>query len=95
MERGEQAYASNCAVCHQATGAGMPPAFPALNGSAMVTQQPPEAQIKQVLHGKNAMPAFGASLNDLDVAAVVTYTKNAWDNQTGKTVQPSDIAALR
>ncbi len=94
-QRGEKIFLANCAVCHQATGQGMPPAFPALNGSPMVTQQEPIAQIEQVLKGKNAMPSFAASLNDLDIAAVITYTKNAWDNHTGTVVQPSAVAAAR
>lgn len=94
-QRGEKVFLANCAVCHQASGQGMLPAFPAINGSQMVLQQDASTQIEQVLNGKNAMPSFAASLNDLDIAAVITYTKNAWDNQTGMLVQPSAVAAAR
>ena len=95
MERGEKIYAANCAVCHQASGAGMPPAFPGLVGSDLVVNQPEEVQLRQILYGKGAMPAFGAALNDLDIAAVATYTKNAWGNDTSKIIQPNQVKDLR
>lgn len=93
--KGEKVYASNCAACHQATGKGMPPAFPALSGSKVVLG-PIDAQINLVLNGKpgTAMASF-SRLSDLEIAAVLTYTKNSWDNNLGKAVQPSDIKAKR
>ena len=92
METGEKVYKTNCVACHQASGKGMPPAFPSLIGSAVVTGDP-TTQIEQVLNGKNAMPPFG-HLSDEQIAAVVTYTRNSWDNDSG-VVQPADVAALR
>ena len=41
-----------------------------------------------------AMPAWKA-LSDTDLAAVVTYTKNAWSNRTGQLVQPAEVVAQR
>jgi cytochrome c oxidase subunit II len=94
-EMGEKVYAANCLACHQATGKGMPPAFPALSGSKVV-QGPTDAQIAVLLNGRpgTAMQSF-ARLSDAELAAVLTYTKNSWDNNTGKIVQPADIKGAR
>ncbi|MDX1455387.1 MAG: cytochrome c oxidase subunit II [Gammaproteobacteria bacterium] len=96
MQRGEAAYVTSCGACHQANGEGMPAAgFPALKGSAMVTDDV-AAHIDIVLNGKagTAMAAFG-NLSDEDIAAIVTYERNAWGNNTGDLVTPSDIKAAR
>ena len=94
--RGEKVYAANCAACHQATGKGLPPAFPALDGSKMATGDK-IAHIDMVLNGKagTAMAAFGKQLSDTDIAAVVTYERNAWGNKTGDAVQPAEVKAAR
>jgi cytochrome c oxidase subunit II len=96
MERGGKIYAANCASCHQATGAGLPPAFPALDKSP-VAVGPLGPHIDVVFNGRpgTAMAAFGKQLSDVDVAAVVTYERNSWNNKTGDVVQPKQIAALR
>ena len=96
VAKGEQVFAANCAACHQSTGQGMPPAFPALDGSAVV-QGPAPTQIEIVMNGREgtAMAAFGKQLTDADLAAVITYTRNAWSNSTGDAIQPAEIAAAR
>lgn len=96
MARGEKIYAGNCAACHQANGMGLPGAFPAINGSKVATG-PVDAHIALVMNGRpgTAMAAFGGQLSDADIAAVVTYQRNAWDNKTGDSVQPVQIAAAR
>ncbi len=93
---GEKVYGTYCTACHQENGMGLPGAFPALNKSPMVTGDK-AAHIDMVLNGKDktAMAAFGALLSDVDIAAVVTFERNHWDNQTGDVVQPADIAARR
>ena len=99
-KRGEQVYAKNCVVCHQATGKGTPPAFPPLDGSKVVLG-PKEGQIHTVLDGvvKNgaptAMVAWSKQLNDTEIASVVTYTRNNWSNKTGEVIQPAEVKALR
>ncbi|MBX9904524.1 MAG: cytochrome c oxidase subunit II [Burkholderiales bacterium] len=92
---GEKIYAQNCVACHQATGKGVPGAFPALDGSKVVTG-PKVDQIKLVLNGKQgtAMNAF-KHLSDVDLAAAVTYTRNSWNNKTGDAIAPADVKALR
>ena len=93
--RGEKVYASNCAACHQASGKGAGP-IKALDGSAVVLDKDHSKQIAILLNGANggAMPAWKA-LSDTDIAAVISYTKNNWSNQTGQLVQPSEILAAR
>ena len=94
--KGEKVYAANCAACHQPTGKGMPPAFPALDGSKIATG-PKAGHIERVLEGKpgTAMAAFGKQLSDTDIAAVITYERNAWGNKTGDMVQPAEVKAAR
>lgn len=93
--RGEKVYAQNCAACHQPTGMGAPPAFPALSGSKMVNG-PKADQIALVLNGKKgtAMAAF-KHLSDEDLASVITFTRNSWKNSTGEAVVPADIKSAR
>ena len=98
--RGEKVYAANCVACHQANGRGVPPAFPPLDGSQLVLG-PQDRQIDVVLNGvaKNgtptAMAAFARQLSDVELAAVITFTRNNWGNSTGEAVRPADIKARR
>jgi cytochrome c oxidase subunit 2 len=94
VARGEKVYAANCAACHRPDGKGAGPIKP-LDGSAIVTGDP-AAQIAILLNGaaNGAMPAW-KQLSDTEIAAVITYTKNNWSNQTGKLVQPAEIVAAR
>ena len=96
MARGEKVFTANCAACHQANGEGVPGAFPALKGGVIATGPVP-GHLDIVLHGKSgtAMAAFGSQLNDADLAAVITYERNAWGNDTGDVVQPADVKAAR
>ncbi len=96
MAQGEKVYATNCAACHQANGEGIPNVFPGLIGGAIATG-PTAGHIDIVVHGKSgtAMQAFGGQLNDADLAAVITYERNAWGNDKGDMVQPSDIKSAR
>ena len=92
---GAKVYTANCMACHQPNGAGIPNAFPALNGSKLVRGEK-SAHIERVFNGKpgTAMAAFGKQLSDLDIAAVITYERNTWSNAMGDVVQPTEIAAL-
>ncbi len=93
VARGEQVYSKNCAACHLPTGAGAGP-IKALAGSPVVLDADKNKQIDVVLHGRNAMPAW-KQLSDTEIAAVISYTKNAWSNKTGQVVQPTEVAAQR
>ncbi|MFC0446000.1 cytochrome c oxidase subunit II [Pseudidiomarina halophila] len=92
MDLGEQVYLGNCAACHQGNGEGVPGVFPALKGSPMALNDM-EAHIDIVVNGKSgtSMQAFGNQLSLRELAAVITYERNAWGNDTGETVQASDV----
>ncbi|NNF16205.1 MAG: cytochrome c oxidase subunit II [Gammaproteobacteria bacterium] len=94
--KGESVYAQHCVACHQANGQGLPPAFPALTAGA-ITTGPIDGHINIILNGSpgTAMIAFGALLSDADIAAVVTYERNALGNSVGDMAAPADVAALR
>ena len=94
VKRGEKVYAQNCAACHQANGKGAG-AIKALDGAAVVLDADKSKEIMILLNGQNnAMPAW-RQLSDTDIAAVISYTKNHWSNQTGQVVQPAEVMALR
>jgi len=94
MAKGATVYAANCVACHQANGKGTPPAFPPLDGSKVV-QGPPEGQLDIVLNGKpgTAMPPW-KHLSDVELASVITYTRNSWGNKAG-VVLPAAVKAAR
>ena len=96
MERGEKAYQSNCVACHQSNGQGIPGAFPALAGNQAMLDDL-AGHIDSVLNGVpgSAMQAFSAQLSDVDLAAIITYERNAWGNDSGDVVQPATIKAAR
>lgn len=99
VARGEKVFAQNCVACHQANGMGIPGTFPALSGSSIVNG-PKDKQIDIVLHGivkdgkPTAMQPF-SQLSDLDIAAVITYTRNAWSNKVGDAVAPAEVKTAR
>ena len=94
MTHGEDIYDAHCAACHREDGSGMQPAFPALAGNPVVNGEL-AGHIDVVVNGRpgTAMAAFGQRLSARDLAAALTYTRNAFGNETGDLVQPADIAA--
>ena len=96
VERGDKVYHTTCVACHQAEGQGLPPMFPALKGSKIATG-PIAEHLNIVVNGKpgTAMAAFGKQLSEVDIAAVVTYERNAWGNNKGDMVSPKDVLALK
>jgi len=105
LARGEQIYKKQCDDCHKADGKGAPPAYPALAGSRSLNSQSAVNPIRMVFHGGYApstrgnpepygMPPFSASLNDEEIAAVVSYIRTSWGNRGGL-VSPVDVARYR
>ena len=94
VTKGEGVYEKSCQSCHQKDGSGMPPMFPALKGSSVVTGKIDE-QVQFMLKGKGVMPAFGKTLSPDDFAAVLAYTRNKLGNSVGDFKQPADIKALQ
>lgn len=98
MALGQQVYQGYCAACHQPKGEGLPGVFPALKGSKLTTEAAGKAgHIDIVLHGKagTAMQAFGKQLGLKELAAVITYERNAWGNNTGDLVQAGEIQTAK
>jgi cytochrome c oxidase cbb3-type subunit 2 len=83
---GATLYQSNCAVCHQPSGEGLPGAFPSLKGSSIVTNENPETLIRIIIEGYDArpefatMPALGGQLTDDEIAAIVNFERSHWGN---------------
>jgi cytochrome c oxidase subunit 2 len=96
VSKGKEVYDTSCAACHQANGEGIPNVFPSITGSPIATG-PLEDHIDLVLKGKSgtAMQAFDEQLNETEIAAVITFQRNALGNQTGDLVQPATIKSLR
>jgi len=104
LKLGQVQYEKTCAMCHQNTGEGLPPTFPALKKSRVVTG-PVAANIAFVLQGVpgTAMQAFGDQLDDTTLAAIITYTRHAWGNaevierkrKYSFVVQPEDVHKAR
>ena len=92
MTEGEKVYGTMCASCHQPTGMGLPPAFPALKGSA-VALGPKAGHLDIVLHGKSGttMQAFGTQLDPCSIASVIHYERHAWGNNTNDVTLPQDV----
>lgn len=90
VERGRQVYTRSCVACHGANGEGG--IGRKLAGAELVTGDV-RGQLDVVVNGVpgTAMQAFGSQLNEVDLAAVVTYTRNAFGNNMGDAVQPIDI----
>jgi cytochrome c oxidase subunit 2 len=96
MQQGKSVYESVCATCHQLDGQGLEPAFPALAGSAIATG-PVAVHIDIVMNGRagTTMSAWREKLSETDIAAALTYTRNAFGNDTGDIVQPLTIANIK
>jgi len=102
---GAAVYSTNCSSCHQTNGAGLPGAFPPLAMNAAVTGDPKSVihVVKFGLHGKimvgsqmynGMMPAWGQSLNDGQIASVVTFIRSSWGNRASA-VSAADVAAAK
>ena len=94
MAKGKEIYDAKCAMCHQINGEGLG-AFPALKDSPIIVNGTADEHARLVIFGINAMPKFGDQLTDAELAAVVTYERNAWGNDKGDLIQPARISELK
>lgn len=90
LQEGAVLYTTNCAPCHRANGEGNLDRFPALAGSAFVTNQVPTPLIRTVLYGRGVMPGFAPALNATEIAAVLSYVRNSWGNEASL-IQATDV----
>jgi len=97
MKLGKEKYEMICSACHKANGTGIPPMFPALKGSSIAVGNPISRHIQMILDGVSgtAMQPYKDLLSDEDIAAITTYERNAWGNNTDDEIQPADVARVR
>jgi cytochrome c oxidase subunit II len=97
LQRGQNLYERYCSACHKRDGTGLPPTFPSLVTSSVVVGTPMERHIDVVLQGVagSAMQAFAPQLDDEELAAIITYERNAWGHATGDLITPAQIQAQR
>ena len=97
LKQGQEIFENICADCHRMSGEGLPNKFPALKGNAFV-QGNPQPVLHTVLNGRHGklgqMPAWGEKFNDQEIAAMVSYVRNAWGNKA-PAIKPADVAAAR
>ena len=99
VQRGEGIYQKNCVACHQLNGAGIPGIFPALVGSEIVLNNKTR-HLEILMEGVQgaAMASYANQLSEVDMAAVITYTRRSWgnaENGDGKIVVPTDIVEYK
>jgi cytochrome c oxidase subunit 2 len=97
MKLGKSKYETLCLACHQADGRGIPPMYPALKSSSIAVGHPISRHIDIILNGipGSAMQSYKDQLTDEEVAAIATYERNAWGNNTNDEIQPAEVARLR
>jgi cytochrome c oxidase cbb3-type subunit 2 len=103
--KGAALFTANCAACHQASGEGLPGAFPSLKGDAVVNKDDPTKHIQVILNGLHdarvsgvvygsAMPPFAGTLGDAEVADIIDYERSSWGNH-GEPIVAAQVAAER
>lgn len=97
MELGKEKYETVCAACHRPDGKGIPPLYPPIKGSSIAVGHPISRHIDLILQGipGSAMQPYKDQLTDTEIAAIVTYERNAWNNNTDDVVQARDVATVR
>ena len=97
LKKGQEVYEANCADCHRSNGEGLPVKFPSLKGNAFVTGDS-KPVIDILINGRKGelgqMPAWKEFLDDAQIAAVISYIRNAWGNQA-PAIKPADVAPAR
>lgn len=97
MTLGQHKFEQLCAACHRSDGEGLPPMYPALKGSSVAVGYPVSRHIDIILDGipGSAMQPYKDQLSDEEIAAIATYERNAWANNTNDIIQPAEVAAER
>ena len=97
MTLGKDKYELICVACHQENGKGLPPLYPALQHSSVAVGHPISRHLDIILNGipGSAMQSYKDQLTDEEIAAIATYERNAWGNNTDELIQPAEVASLR
>ena len=81
IRSGQRLYLEFCAECHQTDGTGWSDLYPRLAGNPIVTLHDPEPIIDTVTYGQGSMMGFHDRLTSQQIAAILSYIRNAWGNQ--------------
>ena len=96
LKKGKQLYRTYCSACHLSSGEGQLQTIgsPALKNNRIIKRKI-EALIITIFNGRNSMPAFHNSINNNDLANIVSYIRNTLGNNLNNTVEKSIIDSLR
>jgi mono/diheme cytochrome c family protein len=105
MKAGHAIYRDQCAACHMIDGKGVPHLFPSLADASVLRSRDPRTAIRLVLRGARTvatkdeptapgMPSYAHMLKDDEIAAVLTYARNAW-GRPAPAVTADDVAKAR
>jgi mono/diheme cytochrome c family protein len=87
---GKNVYVRECARCHGDDGTGYPGVYPKLDGNPIVTLESPEPMVEIVDDGREAMPSFAGQIPVQNIAAVISYVRQAWSNHASP-VTPAEV----
>lgn len=94
IQRGASIYYTVCVACHQADGNGAPGIYLPLNKGGIANLEDPTLFIYTVLYGRGGMPRFNTTYSDDDIASILTFVRQEWDNNAGP-VTADEVAAVR
>jgi mono/diheme cytochrome c family protein len=94
LEEGERIYTNVCLACHQPDGRGIEGIYPPLAGNPLITGDDPTYFVTTVLNGRGGMPRFDTTFDDEEIASVVSYVRQAWENDADS-VSPDEVAEIR
>lgn len=92
--RGAQIYSTVCLACHQTDGNGIAGIYLPLNGNGLISSDDPTVAIQTILNGRGGMPRFDSTYSDAEIASILTYLRQEWDNDAGP-VTEEQVAEVR
>lgn len=94
IQRGASIYYTVCVACHQVDGNGVPGIYLPLNKGGVVNIDDPTLFIYTVLYGRGGMPRFNTTYSDQDIAAIISFVRQEWDNDSGP-ITAEQVAEVR
>lgn len=94
IQRGASIYYTVCVACHQVDGNGVPGIYLPLNQGGLINLEDPTLFIYTVLYGRGGMPRFNGAYTDAEIASVITFVRQEWDNDSSP-VSEAEVAAVR
>lgn len=94
IQRGASIYYTVCVACHQVDGNGVPGIYLPLNQGGIINLDDPTLFIYTVLYGRGGMPRFNTTYSDQDIASIITFVRQEWDNDSAP-VTAEEVKAVR